>query len=83
MNEKLIDQQPEWRTMDKRFVRICDMADSHLLNTIRVLRGLSPVGTRHSLRPARRMMWLNAMANEAYDRGLTLDPIREGEPVHE
>lgn len=30
-------EDPTWKTKDGRVVRVCDMTDSHLLNTIRFL----------------------------------------------
>jgi hypothetical protein len=66
-----------------RQVSIQQMTDDHLLNTIRVLRNASPVGTIVKTAHVRRRQWLNVMANEAYDRGLSLDPVNDKDPVHE
>jgi hypothetical protein len=78
-----ITRETFWRCQDGRYVPIKDMEDSHLLRTIRVLRGMSPIGTTFKTDSVRRRNWLNAMANEAYSRGLELDGIRESDPVHE
>lgn len=72
-----------WYPMRGEPVRIKDMHDKHLLATIRVLRGMSPIGTRFRTPDFRRRQWVNAMANEAYQRGLTLDELTSTEPVHE
>lgn len=72
-----------WTTRDGKRVAIRDMGDQHLLNTIRVLRAMSPVGTKFRTTPERRRQWVNAMANEAYARGLALDELTDGEPTHE
>ena len=48
-----------------------DMDDRHLLNTIRVFRNKSPIGTVVTCDAVRRREWLNVMANEAYARGLS------------
>lgn len=72
-----------WRTQTGVRVRIADMADSHLLNTIRVLRGKSPRGTTFRTDDVRRRDWINAMANEAYSRGLALDDLDDNDPIHE
>lgn len=78
-----ITRDSEWVTRDKKRVPICKMDDSHLLNTIRVLRGKSPVGTTWSGDSVRRREWLNAMANEAYARGLQIEEVDDKDPVHE
>ncbi len=73
-----------WRTKDGQLVAVKDMKDSHLFNLIRCFRGMSPLGTRVVTKTeARRHDWLNALANEAYARGLQLDDLTETEPVHE
>jgi hypothetical protein len=73
-----------WRTREGQILRIRDMEDSHVLNIIRCLRNMSPHGTRvNAGDPKRRREWLNFLANEAYARGLELDPLTEDEPVHE
>jgi hypothetical protein len=79
----MIDRESLWCTRDGRPIPIKDMADSHLLNTIRVLRKMSPLGTTFKTTEERRRKWVNAMANEAYARELELDPLTENEPVHE
>lgn len=68
-----------WRCKDGRTVRVKDMLNSHLLNTINVLRGKSKRGTEFKTTDERRSEWLNVMANEAYLRGLTLDPLSDDE----
>ena len=83
VSDDQITSTTEWTCADQRRVRICDMTDQHLLNTIRVLRRMSPLGTIFRTTPERRRQWVNAMANEAYARGLTLDALQEHEPVHE
>lgn len=84
MNEIEITRESKWRTQTGEIIRICDMADSHLLNAIRCLRLISPKGTKVSMSSSQqRRRYLNAMANEAYARGLELDPLTENEPVHE
>lgn len=73
-----------WRTAGGRVLAIKDMEDGHILNIIRCLRDMSPQGTQVCAGDlARRREWLNVLANEAYARGLQLDPLIEGEPVHE
>lgn len=72
-----------WVTRDKQRISVRQMTDSHLLNTIRVLRGKSPIGTRFITDPVRRRAWLNVMANEVYARGLTLEEVDEKDPLHE
>ena len=73
-----------WRTMDGRIVAVRDMDDQHILNIIRCLRNMSPQGTRvNAGPPSKRREWLNVLANEAYSRGLSLDPLTENEPAHE
>lgn len=82
-NEGEITRETVWRTKDGMRIAIMDMANSHLLNTIRVLRNMSPIGTTFKTTDERRRRWVNAMANEAYLRGLSLDTLQDGEPVHE
>ena len=60
-----------------------DMDDRHLLNTIRVFRNKSPIGTVVTCDAVRRREWLNVMANEAYARGLSIDPVDDKDPIHE
>lgn len=79
-----ITRESVWTTATGRHVKIKDMDDSHLLNIIRCFRGMSPVGTRVApTHRTGRMKWVNALANEAHARGLKLDDLTEGEPVHE
>lgn len=81
-----ITRETEWLTQDKRRIRICDMGNRHLLNTIRVLRNMSPIGTKFAGTDVRRRQWLNAMATEAYLRHLKIDeltPEEEKETKHE
>jgi len=47
------------------------MTDSHLVSTIRMLCGLSPIGTVYRTSNRRRWMWVMALTREAYRRGLT------------
>lgn len=68
-----------WVTRDKQHIAIKDMRDEHLLNTIRVLRGISPIGTTFSTTDERRRRWINAIANEAYLRKLEIDPLSDAE----
>lgn len=75
--EDEITRDTAWRTRDGRLVAIRDMTDQHLLNTIRVLRRRSPIGTAFKTSGVRRRRWINAMANEAYERGLSLDELGE------
>jgi len=57
-----------WITKDKQRVRVCDMRDSHLMNTLVMLCGKSPIGTVwHGDNPRE---WLEVMAVEAVRRGL-------------
>lgn len=78
-----IDQDSVWVTREKQHIPIYKMTDHHLLSTIRVLRGKSPLGTTWKGDNVRRRGWLNAMANEAYSRGLTIEDVDEKDPVHE
>lgn len=79
-----ITRESIWRCADGHLVAVKDMTDSHLLNIIRCFRQMSPHGTQVAPRrgPGRHK-WLNALANEAYARGLELDPLTDGEPEHE
>ena len=86
--EGLTDPEPisrdsVWTTKDLKRIPIYRMTDDHLLNTIRVLRGKSPLGTTWSGDAVRRRDWLNAMANEAYARGLSIEEVDKKDPVHE
>ena len=72
-----------WMTRRGEVLRICDMSDEHLLNTIQMLRGRSPIGTRFSTTDVRRRRWINVMANVAYERGLEVPPMDENDKVHE
>jgi len=73
-----------WQTKDGQRIAVKNLEDSHLLNIIRCFRNMSPHGTKvMPSTPSRRRMWVNAMANEAYRRGLKLDELTEKEPVHE
>lgn len=73
-----------WVTAEGRRIAVKDLEDSHLLNIIRCFRDMSPHGTKVApLDVEGRMRWVNALANEAYARGLRLDDVAEGEPVHE
>jgi hypothetical protein len=88
MREGAYDPEPitrdsVWITKEKRHIPIREMDDHHLLNTIRVLRGKSPIGTRLVIDAVHRCEWLNAMANEAYSRGLSVEEVDEKDPVHE
>jgi len=78
-----ITRDSVWRTKTGILIRIRDMDDQHLLNTIRVLRAMSPIGTTFKTTPERRRRWLNAMSNEAYSRELELDEWTQNEPIHE
>lgn len=80
---KPITRNSIWRTQAGKLVTVKDMDDQHVLNLIRCFRNMSPVGTRILGPPAKRREWVNVLANEAYARGLQLDPLAEGEPVHE
>lgn len=82
-DEELITRDSIWTARNGQRIAIRDMTDSHLLNAIRVLRNMSPIGTTFKTTDVRRRMWVNAMANEAYARGLWLDELIEKEPVHE
>ena len=80
----VITRDTLWCTATGRILAIKDMEDSHLLNCIRCFRGKSPEGTRVTpTDPVVRMEYLNVMANEAYRRGLALDPVDEDDPIHE
>jgi hypothetical protein len=72
-----------WLMRNGQRVAIKNMKDDHLLNTIRVLRRMSPIGTQFVTSDERRRRWVNAMANEAYLRRLTIDELQLSEPVHE
>lgn len=69
-----------WTTQDGRTYRISAMTDSHLYNTIRMLCGLSPLGTQFRTTNRRRWMWILAMTREAHRRGLTTP---DGRPLIE
>lgn len=79
----ILTRESYWRTKDGKKVQVGLMEDSHLLNTITMLRGRSPIGTKFTTSDVRRRMWLNVMANEAYSRGLTIPEVDEKDPVHE
>lgn len=78
--EAMADQQdgPEitreslWRMRDAQEVYVKDMENEHLLNTIRMLQGRSPIGTVFGVVISRRRAWISVMTNEAYRRGLEL-----------
>lgn len=78
-----ISRTSYWVTKEHKRIRVYEMEDSHLLNSIRVLRGKSPIGTIWSGDNVRRREWLNVMANEAYARGLSLEEIDDKDPIHE
>jgi hypothetical protein len=78
-----LNRNSSWTTRDGLRIAIKDMADSHLLNAIRVLRRKSPIGTTLRAKPSHRRKWLNALANEAYFRRLHLDDLSDDEPIHE
>ena len=83
LREGVALRDPIWVTRDGLRVPVSQMDDRHLLNTIRVLRGHSPIGTTFRCDDVTRRDWINVMANEAYKRGLLLEGPREGDPVHE
>lgn len=91
MFDGVIERDPDeitrehiWTTATGERIAIKDLKDSHLLNIIRCFRGISLLGTKVAPRdPEGRMRWVNALANEAYRRGLKLDDAVEEEPVHE
>jgi len=75
-----------WKTQDGRDYKLSEMTDSHLYNTVRMLCGLSPLGTQFRTTNRRRWMWILAMTREAHRRGLTtpdgrplLEPILLGD----
>lgn len=70
ISEPLFTRESVWTTRDGKRIAIKDMEDSHLVNTIRVLKGESPIGTRFNTDPVTRRQLLNVMCNEAYRRGL-------------
>lgn len=78
-----LSRESIWTTKDKQRIPVYQMKDSHLLNTIRVLQGKSPLGTTWSGDAICRREWLNVMANEAYARGLTIEEVDKKDPVHE
>jgi hypothetical protein len=75
--------EPVWVTREKRRIPVREMGDNHLLHTITMLRGKSPIGTRFICEDVVRRRWLNILANEAYDRGLAIDALDGKDPVHE
>jgi hypothetical protein len=81
--DDLPTRHSKWLTMDKKKIAVKDMTDSHLLNTIRVLRGHSLKHTLWCGPVEMRRHWLNVMANEAYRRKLEIDPLTEQEFEHE
>jgi hypothetical protein len=79
-----VTRESWWRTADGRRVQVKNLENAHLLNIIRCLRDMSPLGTKVApTDPVRRREWVNVLANEAYSRGLRLDELTEGEPIHE
>lgn len=68
----LITRESLWKTREGVIVAIKDMADTHLLNLIRVLQNRSPHGTIIVYNQISRRRLLNTVANEAYRRGLEL-----------
>jgi hypothetical protein len=83
LEEEPLSSDSIWTTKERQRIPIYKMGDSHLLNTIRVLRGKSPIGTTWSGDNVRRREWLNVMANEAYSRGLSIEEVDGKDPVHE
>lgn len=68
-----ITRETIWVTKDRQRIPIKDMADSHLLNCLRVLVGKSPHGTTFKCDPVMRRELLNVMCNEAYRRKLNVE----------
>lgn len=60
---KLIERK-EWKTIDGRVLKIADMDDCHLINTIKMIAG---IGGRMSKK------YISLMSKELSNRGLSVD----------
>jgi hypothetical protein len=72
-----IHEDSIWITRIGMRVPVKQMEDSHLLNTIRVLKSESPIGTRFNCSDEDRQLWIEVMMAEAARRGLFLDGENE------
>lgn len=68
-----IDRNTVWVTKDGQKVSIKNMTDIHLLRTIRVLLGESPIETTFRATAERRKQFIQVMCNEAHRRRLSLE----------
>lgn len=66
-----------WTTRDGRHVAVRDMESSHLYNTIRVLKGQSPIGTKYRCDALTRRNWIEIMTHELSKRGVIVDEANE------
>jgi hypothetical protein len=69
--EPIIDGTSIWTTQDGERIRICEMSDRHLTNTINVLTGDSPIRTVFHTTLERKGDWLSVMLHERQNRRRT------------
>ena len=58
-----------WTTRDKRRIPVREMETSHLHNTVRMLKGESPIGTVYRCDGITRANWIEIMTIELEKRG--------------
>ena len=63
-----LTRESQWQRRDGTLIRVCDMGDDHLLNTIRVLQFKSPIGTIVRFSAMARKAWIKVMTKEVNSR---------------